>query len=153
MENSVTPLETMRIASMGNLVTMPGFGDGDTITVRLRKPNLLTLMKSGKIPNQLMNTATELFQGTKRQGKTGFTAEELADIGSVMMLFCEASLVEPTYKEMADAGIELTAEQMNFIVSYGQGGVKSLESFRGLRENTVATDNGSEVAVPTESAT
>lgn len=150
MELQVTPLETMRIASMGSLVTIPGFGNGDTITVRLRKPNMLTLIKSGRIPNHLFETATGLFEGTK-SGKKAYSGKELADICELMTVFCEASLVAPTYKEMQDNGIELTQEQMAFIFNYAQGGVKSLESFRSESANsTVAHDSGS-VSVPTES--
>ena len=153
MENqSVTPLETIRLASMGTIIAIPGFGDGDTINVRLRKPNLLTLMKSGRIPNQLMGTATELFEGKKKTGNTGYSATELADIASLMTIFCEACLVEPSYKELTDSGIELTMEQMNFIVSYAQGGVKSLESFRSKSRDSQNTHDGGEMANQTEPA-
>ena len=146
----VTPIETMRIASQGSLVTLPGFGDGDTITIRLRKPNILTLMKSGKIPNELLTTATELFEGRK-VGKKAYSATDLANFSDMMAVFCEASLVEPTYKEMQDNGIELTLQQMTFIFNYSQGGVKSLESFRGESANTTVAHDSGEVAVPTES--
>ena len=43
---------------------------------------------------------------------------------------CEASFVEPTYKELKAAGVELTDEQYMFIFGYSQNGVADLESFR-----------------------
>ena len=146
---SVTPLETIRLASQGNLVDIPGFGD-ETFTVRLRKPNMLTLLKSGRIPNDLMNTATEMFSGAKN-GKKSYSGKELSDICDLMLVFCEACLVEPTYKELTDAGIELTQEQMQFIFNYSQGGVKPLKPFRSESGNHKDSEDGGEVSVPTES--
>jgi hypothetical protein len=119
-ENSVTPLETARLASLGSLVTLPGFGNDDTFTVRLRKPNMLTLMKSGRLPNELLTAVTEMFQDMKN-GKT-FSSKEMAELCELMTIFCEASLVEPTYKELTDAGIELTQQQMTCIFNYTQVG-------------------------------
>ena len=151
MEQTVTPLETMRLASQGSLVNIPGFGDGDTITVRLRKPNMLTLAKMGKIPNELLNEAMGLFEKQKKD-KQNFSGDELSKIHDFMTIFCEACLVEPTYKQMTESGIELTQEQMTFIVSYAQGGVKSLKSFRDKSRDSVGTDDGGAVADTTESA-
>ena len=153
MENkSVTPLETMRLASMGSLVEMPGFGNGDTITVRLRKPNMLALAKMGKIPNELLNEATGLFDGTKKSGKEENIVKRLSDTYTLMTAFCEASLAEPTYKEFTDAGIELTQEQMQFILDYTQGGAKSLKSFREKHGDSENRGDGDTVANTTESA-
>jgi len=136
----VTSIETMKLASAGNLVSIPGFADGETITVRLRKPNMLTLMKSGRIPNNLFTAATELFDGKGKQDKE-YTPEQLLQVCDLMTCFCEASLAEPKYKEMTDAGIELTMEQMMFIFQYAQGGVKALEPFRQEQGNHADTGN------------
>ena len=152
MENqSVTPLETMRIASMGNIVTIPGFVDGETYNVRLRKPNMLTLLKAGKIPNELLGTATELFENAKKDDKKVYSPKDMADMFAMMDAFCEASLAEPTYKELKDAGVELTMEQMTFIFNYTQGGAKSLQPFREGRENRGDHEHGTDVPVQTES--
>ena len=152
MKDSVTPLETIRIASQGSLVDIPGFSDGETITVRLRKPNMLTLIKTGKIPNNLLHSATTLFDGAKRD-KKGYSQEELSSICEIMTVLCEACLVAPTYKELTDAGIELTQEQMTFIFNYSQGGVKSLAPFRNKSKHHSDAGDGSEVAVQTKSIT
>ena len=150
MEQHVTPLETMRLASQGSLVTLPGFGDGDTITVRLRKPNMLTLLRSGKLPNELLNAAVDLFERAKKPGGTKFG--EMADMVNMMAIFCEASLVEPTYKELTDNGIELTQEQMIYIFNFAQGGVKALKPFRDESGDSASPDDGGAVADTTESA-
>ena len=146
----VTSIEKMRLASAGNLVSIPGFADGETITVRLRKPNMLTLMKSGRIPNNLLSSAIELFDGKGKQNKE-YSPEQLSQICDLMTCFCEASLVEPKYKEMTDAGIELTMEQMRFIFDYAQGGVKKLEPFRPEQGNRENSGNGDSVEHTSES--
>ena len=151
-EMNVTPLETMRIASMGSLVSIPGFGDGDFINVRLRKANLLSLAKMGKIPNELLNDAESLFAGGKKDGKKGHSPQELSAAYELMSLFCEACLVEPSYKEMKENGIELTQEQMQFILGFATGGLKSLKPFRNESGTSLDTGNGGTVANTTESA-
>ena len=42
----------------------------------------------------------------------------------------KASLEEPSFDDIKEAGLELTDEQMMAIFSYSQEGVKALESFR-----------------------
>jgi len=151
MERSVTPLETIRIASMGNLVDIPGFADGEMITVQLRRPNMLTLMKSGKIPNDLMDSVADLFPGTKSGLSQESSQLKIKNIAGLMEVFCEACLVNPTWQELTDAGIELTMDQMTFIFNYAQGGVKELKPFRDKRKRNASSVNGSKVSVPSKS--
>ena len=150
MERSVTSLETIRIASQGNLVDIPGYADGEMFTVRLRKPNMLTLMKSGRIPNTLLESANGLFQGTKKESTKINSTKEWLDMCELLSLMCEACLVSPTWKELTDAGIELTQEQMLAIFSYSQGGVKSLEPFRNKQGDRKTTRDDSDVSLPSK---
>jgi hypothetical protein len=150
MEMTVTPLESIRLASLGNLVEIPGFTDDAPLMFRLRKPNMLTLMKLGRIPNTLIESATGLFNGGKKDRKDGYTSKELEEIAELMTIFCEASLASPTWKELMEAGIELTQEQMMFIFHYSQGGIKTLKPFRGEQENRANSGDGNEISVPTE---
>jgi hypothetical protein len=129
----VTSIETFKIASQGQLVEIPGYVEGETLTVRLRKPNMLTLIKSGRIPNSLLSSATELFEGAK---KGTAAPQDLSAVCDMMTAFCEVCLVAPTFKELSDAGVELTQQQMEFIFNYSQGGVKKLTPFREEQRNT-----------------
>ena len=145
---SVTPLETIRIASQGNLVTIPGFDSNETFTVRLRRPNLFSFLKSGKIPNPLLETANGLFLG-KGKGNN-LSPKDMSDVYDLMSVFCNECMVEPTYKELTDAGVELTHEQMQAVMVYATGGVKPLKSFRGKPGNSTSVESVDEVSVPTE---
>jgi len=127
--SEVTPLETIRLASRGKLVEIPGFAPGEVFRVRLRQPNLLTLVKLNRISNPLL---AQILDAERRGVKpeSGVTPEQIRMKAELDDVFCEAAMVEPTYQELKECGVELTQEQMNKIVSFAQGGVAALESFR-----------------------
>ena len=113
----------------GTVVELPEFGPGQPFYARLRRPSMLALVRSGKIPNSLLNAANEMFQN----GMSGFDADDnnaMNDLFSVLDVICEASFVEPSYQQLKEANVTLTDEQYMFVFAYSQQGVKALESFR-----------------------
>lgn len=127
---TVTSIEDLKqYSSGGNIVQLPSFAEGQPFVARLKRPSLLGMVKQGKIPNTLLVKANELFI----QDGAGFDPEEqdmMAQMFEVLDIIAQETFVEPTYKEIKEAGIELTDEQMMFIFNYSQQGVKALESFR-----------------------
>ena len=117
----------------GAVVELPPFAEGQPFVVRLRRPSMLVLAKSGKIPNSLLDTASGLFMNDSE----GLMANEgmLGDIYSVMNIVAEAAMVEPTFEQVNQAGLELTDEQLMTIFNYAQSGVKALKSFREESED------------------
>lgn len=128
----VTNITDIQQYAAGSVVRLPDFGPGQPFVVRLRRPSLLVMVKSGKIPNSLIEQATNLFakgaESMVGQGKN--TLGEMCEIIDVVI---GAALVQPTLKEIEGAGIELTDEQKMAIFSYTQSGVKALEQFRTER--------------------
>lgn len=130
-ELKVTSLEDLQSYARGAVVELPPFADGQPFVARLRRPSMLALVKSGKIPNELLQSANDLFMG-----KPAGTKQEKTDPSTMVRMFdifdtiCEASFIEPTYKQLQDAGIQLTDDQYTFIFNYSQAGVKALNSFR-----------------------
>jgi hypothetical protein len=122
-----TPTQLNEYAK-GNIVRLPDFSEGQPLIVVLRRPSLLVLMKTGKIPNTLLNTASELFEG-KSKASTA-EPESISKMYDVMNIIAEASLVSPTFEEIKNAGIQLTDEQLIAIFNYSQRGVQGLQSFR-----------------------
>lgn len=123
---SVTELVKYR---EGELVELPPFGENQPFYARLRRPSMLVLAKSGKIPNELLMSANSLFE--KGSGSFDSLDEQmLTKMFDVMEVICEASFVEPTYHDMKNAGIELTDDQYLFVFGYSQNGVRQLDSFR-----------------------
>lgn len=133
---SSVPLVPTSIAEIatyknGTVVQLPSFADGQPFVARMVRPSMLALVKSGKIPNSLLNQATSLFaNGTgalNSQGKNGTNVSELFDVIDVIV---DAALLEPTLSDIRSVGMELTDDQLMAIFSYTQRGVKALEQFR-----------------------
>lgn len=131
MQNNlnVTSITELQKQSKGALVKLPPFAEGEEFVARLKRPSMLSLVRAKKIPNSLLTSANKMF----KQGPGAFDTENegmMEDIFKILDVVCEASFVEPTYKEIKEAGIELTDDQLMFIFGYSQNGVKQLESFR-----------------------
>lgn len=126
----VTSLADLQVYAQGQVVELPGFFSEEPFVARLRRPSLLALTKSGKIPNALLSAANELFTG--KQDKSD--PVDLSEIMGVLEVICESALLEPTYKEIVDAGLTLTDEQYTAIFNFSQRGIKALEPFRTKSE-------------------
>ena len=123
----ITSLESLQEYGRGSVVQLPDFSEGQPFVARLRRPSMMVLAKSGKIPNSLLSTANSLFI---KGGVDAGNEAAMKEVLEVVDVLCAAAFVEPTYKQIQDAGIELTDEQYMFIFNYTQNGVKALNSFR-----------------------
>lgn len=125
----VTSFEQLKEYALGQLVKLPSFGEGQEFYARLKRPSMLKLAESGRIPNALLVTANQLFE----KGGNGFDAQDENFMPSMMKVIreiCSAAFVEPTYEDIEKAGLELTDEQLMFVFQYTQIGVNALQSFR-----------------------
>lgn len=131
IQPKVSSIAELQSYQNGAIVELPGYGEGQPFYARLRRPSLLGLIQAGKIPNDLLNSANALFDGgVSSIASITRDREALKKVFEVIEIICEATFVEPTYKELKDAGIKLTDEQMLFVFGYGQVGVQQLNSFR-----------------------
>lgn len=124
-DSDVTDFSKLKKISDSKIVELPEFGDGTKFIARLRRPSMLKLCKSGKIPNSLLNQATSMFTDSNASKKVNIT-----DIYDICEIICDSAFVNPTYEEIKESGIELTDEQIMAVFQYTQGGVKALEKFR-----------------------
>lgn len=105
-------------------VTLPDFSGEGVINVKLRRPSMLSLAARGVIPNELLACARDIFnEGGKAQ-------VQLDELGRLLLIFAQNSLVSPSYEELEEQGITLTDEQLSAIYSFAQGGVRALFPFR-----------------------
>lgn len=123
---SVVSIDEIKKYASGTEVEIPGFEGDKTMTVILRRPSLLSLAESGKIPNPLLSAASEIF----RSGVTEDGKASMKELGDIFKIIAKASLVSPSYEEFAKAGIELTDSQLIYIYNYARNGVDSLRRFR-----------------------
>lgn len=126
----VTSFEELQKYARGNVVRFSDFSDGQPFVARVRRPSLLALAKAGRIPNRLLNTATGLFG---RGGAIVNDGDEnvLSELYEVCKVIAEAALIEPTFKQIEEAGIELSDQHLVEIFRYTQRGIDALNSFRG----------------------
>lgn len=131
---TITSLSDLHSYSNGTIVRFPDFAEGQPFVARVKRPSMLMLAKMGKIPNALLNSATQLFTkgGSGMDTKNGKTLSDIYDICEVI---AKASLVQPTYDEIIDSGMTLSDDQVMAIFNYTQSGVKALENFRSEQED------------------
>lgn len=125
----VTTIADLQSYANGAVIRLPDFAEGQPFVARVRRPSMLVLAKSGKIPNNLLSAAGELFS----KGGNGLDTDSenmLGDMYSICYVICEASLISPSIHDIERAGLELSDEQLMAIFNYAQAGVKALEPFR-----------------------
>ena len=92
---------------MGELLELPPFVEGTEFIVRVKKPSLMALAKSGRIPNALLASAQELFNNAQKGKANNADPQQLGKMYDLCVSMAKAALVEPTYDELEKAGIEL----------------------------------------------
>lgn len=125
----ITSVSDLQSYAAGVVVRFPDFAEGQPFVARVRRPSMLVLAKSGKIPNTLLTAAGELFS----KGGGGLDPDNvnmLGDMYGIMHIVCESALIQPSLQEIESAGLQLSDDQMMAIFNYSQAGVKALESFR-----------------------
>lgn len=121
-------------------VDITGFEAEEPITVKLRSLSLLSLVSLGKIPNALMATALQLFEGKVTQEKAKEDdITKLSNLAKMVDIICEVAMEEPSFEEI---GEYLTDSQKMEIFYYTQGGLKGLESFREQQKTLRSIGNG-----------
>ncbi len=126
----LTSLEDLKEYANGSLVELPPFANNQKFVARLRRPSMLALVKNGKIPNQLLSTANELFAGNNNSIVDADDNSAMSKLFEVIDVLCDSCFISPSYKEIKEAGVELTDEQLMFVFNYTQHGVRALKTFR-----------------------
>lgn len=134
----VTSLEQLKNIKKTDIVELPSFEDGTPFVAELKRPNVINLICTGKMPNSLLKIATDMF--SRGLTETEITkkvadAKGMQEVFNMLTFLAKESLVNPTYKELEKAGIQLDVNQLNAILSFTQGGVKALENFRKQQGN------------------
>ena len=131
---AVTSIEKLKKLSQGQEVELQGWDEEPFMCV-LKRPSLLGLVENGDIPNPLLHAAYILFNGSNNP-KDQVNLKEMNDLYRII---AKAAMVNPTYDQVVEAGLELTDMQLLEIYRFTQLGVKSLISFRTKQEDTKNT--------------
>ena len=131
---AVTSIEKLKKLSQGQEIELQGWDEEPFVCV-LKRPSLLGLVENGDIPNPLLHAAYILFNGSNNP-KDQVNLKEMNDLYRII---AKAAMVNPTYDQVVEAGLELTDMQLLEIYRFTQLGVKSLISFRTKQEDTKNT--------------
>jgi hypothetical protein len=94
---------------MGEIVELPLFPNGKPFVARLKTPSILTLCATGQIPNELLQEATDIYEGKDMQ------EGHIEQYGKVLNAVAKAVLVEPVFDEVKDY---LSSVQLIAIYNY-----------------------------------
>lgn len=148
--NEVTSIGKLKEVN-GEVVPLPPFKGEEPFFARLKKPSIYTLMKNGKIPNNLLNSANEVLYGQQPDKVNNNNETDLKGMAEFMFFMVEEALVEPTLQELEENNISLTDEQIVDIFMYTQEGIEALSYFHKESKNIESDKHGSEVKTETES--
>ena len=123
-EIRITSIEEIKDRMAERVVELPGFGDGAPFAARVRRLGLLEMVQGGDVPNELLSTVNELY--TKGTGGL----RSIKDAAQVYHYYAARVLVEPSLRQIEEAGLQLTDRQLMAIYFYGIGGAESLKIFR-----------------------
>ena len=130
-ELKVTDLSALLKVKEGEVVQLPPFNGDVPFIARVKQPSLVKLIAGGAFPNELLSLAHAIFEGDEKpMQKEMKTVKGLDKVYKTMEVLAENALVEPSYAELKEAGIELTDLQLSALMAYCQKGVKVLEYFR-----------------------
>lgn len=127
-----------------SVIDIPDFNNEGTIKVKVRKPRLMAMAAQGKIPNHLISITTDMIVGRSSRKKE---EPQIKDVASMMELYCQACLVEPSYDEFKDI---MTDTQMNYIFNWAMGRVNQLDNFRKDKEDGTSDNTSEQVEEKTE---
>ena len=123
----VTNISELRSNLAGEVVELSPFDSESRFFVKLKRPSILQMAVSGEIPNPLLGAAEQLFTGGIK-GKMDF--KEMAEM---LILVAKEAMVQPSWSELTESGINLTDLQLIEIFNYTQSGVKALSEFRKVK--------------------
>lgn len=127
------------------VIEIPDFDGKGTISIRVRRPQIMRLITSGKLPNPLLPTATRLLRNEKLSNANDddLVAEAIKGIE----IYCRACMVEPSFEQVE---AYLTDEQMLAIFNWAISGAQELASFRTEQTNGTSNNDGKNVPEKTQ---
>ena len=126
-----------------SVIELPGFLAGQTVNVKVQRPNIMALLSHGKIPNHLLSTVNQMITGTSSKKEKEDESSKGKEIVKLYELYSEICLVEPTYQELKEY---ITDEQLEALFTWATTGVMSLDSFRPNEEDGSDNNDGKELS-------
>lgn len=125
-----------------SVIPIPGFDEGETFEIKVKKLSIVGLMSSGKIPNSLMKVVKDAFEGIKssNSAEDGESAvmDKAGEIGKLLDIVCKEAMLEPTFDDVKDV---MNDAQKLAVFQFTQGGVDEVKPFPGVSGDTGHTSD------------
>ena len=119
-------------------IDIPDFNGIDNIEIKVRRPQLMSMMTQGKIPNKLLGIAAQaIINGGGFKSKSEDEVERAKELTEWIAFYCEICMIEPNYEEAKDT---ITDDQALSIYAWAVAPIDALRSFRHKEKND--TNNG-----------
>ena len=109
-----------------SIIPIPGFDEGETFEIKVRKLSLVGLMSSGKIPNSLMQVVKDAFKGIKSaddEADESAIMDKAGDIGKLLDIVCAEAMIDPRFEDVKDV---MNDAQKLAVFQFTQGGVEAV---------------------------
>lgn len=134
-----------------SIIPIPGFDEGETFDIKVKKLSLVGLMSSGKIPNALMQVVKQAFEGIKStatdEEAEASIVDKAGDIGKLLDIVCKEAMLEPLFEDVKDV---MNDAQKLAIFEFTQGGVHRVQSFPTIEGDTGHLTDVEDIPSPTE---
>ena len=134
-----------------SIIPIPGFGEGETFEIKVKKLSIVGLMSSGKIPNSLMQVVKDAFSGIKSSESINdvdaSVMDKAGEIGKLLDIVCEEAMLEPKFKDIEDV---MNDAQKLAVFQFTQGGVEQAKMFPTIKGDTGHTNDVENVPSQTE---
>lgn len=129
-----------------SVIPIPGFDEGDTFEIKVKKLSIVGLMSSGKIPNSLMQVVKDAFAGIKSSanGEDNESAimDKAGEIGKLLDIVCKEAMLEPRFDDVKDV---MNDAQKLAVFQFTQGGVEEVKPFPAVAGDTGHTHDVEDV--------
>lgn len=129
-----------------SVIPIPGFDEGESFEIRVKKLSIVGLMSSGKIPNSLMQVVKDAFAGIKSsQGEAAEASimDKAGEIGKLLDIVCKEAMLEPRFDDVKDV---MNDAQKLAVFQFTQGGVEEAKSFPAIEGDTGRSDDVEDVS-------
>lgn len=120
-------------------IQIPSFDGLDDIAIKVKRPQLMSMMAQGKIPNHLLGIATQATLGNQPKKGDKNDLEQAKDLAQWIEFYCTICMVEPKYEEVRD---NITDDQALAVYAWAIAPISHLRTFRDKEKNDTNNRDG-----------
>lgn len=120
-------------------IEIPSFDGLEDIIIKVKRPQLVSMMTQGKIPNRLLGAAAQAATGNRSKKEKQDPIQEAKELAEWIEFYCTICMVEPVYEEVKD---NITDDQALAIYAWAITPIDVLRSFRHKTEDDTNNRDG-----------